>query len=476
MNRPMLEASKQRGGKLLAFSREQAAAITGMGRPKTKAGVARDAVWSADHVIGEALRLAVPLVPAPASKDGGVPSDVLPDPDPYLYCPHLKKQKRTPRPPQRSLYGLQPAEVSEWYPEHCECAAQNLVGQTFERSWEGRSVTFKPADGAEYKLPAEGPYTLLKPQPRNIPTIIGHVASFAGAPDDSNPKYRKWKRLQVRAIGRHYGWENVVTIVEHTDEKFGHLHAIIARPDGLSIAPMMACRASRDAAAARGEPKKDLGKWWRKGGQTLQNFFHRNVGRLLGWMHPRDNPDAGDRMTSDQVAARKQLDTEVQAVDARHAREREEIDADRRDATEKRRGARRVVHQAAEAFDASKRLEALAASKVGELTAIQRAMRDALETQQRNTAAAEAEKQRQKNEADKAAALAEAARANREQAERLLQGRRLQMQQTIERLQVLRLAKQRARATLDSAMYAYLFEDGPDPFGAGSTAGAKVPA
>jgi hypothetical protein len=128
-------------------------------------------------------------------------------------------------------------------------------------------------------------------------------AGYALIADERSPGYRAWKRKVVRAILKHYGHENVVTIVEHIDERHGHIHAIVALPEpGAPIAAHTAMNACRDAAAARGEHKSDLGAWYRRGEQHFQNFFWKHVGKHLGWLHPADNPDKGDR--SAQAAGR----------------------------------------------------------------------------------------------------------------------------------------------------------------------------
>jgi hypothetical protein len=304
VNRPLLEASKRRGGSLVGFAREQLAATVPMGRPQKKTtGQARDPVASIDSIVGEAMRW-----------EG-------PEDDPSKYTRHLASQNITPIPPLKSLYGLQPGEMNGWVAGHELAVSLRLVQATKPllkpEEWEGRRVTFQPEGETNYRLEVSGPYTPLRRQPRNVPTIIGSVHSFPGEPDDRSPMYRAWKRMVVRAMLKHYGRENIVTIVEHTEERHGHIHGVIALPEpGAPIASRTAMNACRDAAAARGASKSDLGAWYRTGGRHFQNFFWKHVGKRLGWLHPRDNPDKGDRETPEETAARKRLAGEIAAIDA----------------------------------------------------------------------------------------------------------------------------------------------------------------
>ena len=73
-------------------------------------------------------------------------------------------------------------------------------------------------------------------QRKDTAIIMGVVASYPGPPDEGDPNYVRWKALNVAYFCEKFG-PNVVSIVEHLDEKHGHLHVLVSA-GGRSVKPL----------------------------------------------------------------------------------------------------------------------------------------------------------------------------------------------------------------------------------------------
>ena len=83
---------------------------------------------------------------------------------------------------------------------------------------------------------------------------MGVVASYPGPPDEGDPNYVRWKALNVAYFCEKFG-PNVASIVEHLDEKHGHLHVLVAA-GGKSVKPSSGLRGvgAVEAGRAAGRP------------------------------------------------------------------------------------------------------------------------------------------------------------------------------------------------------------------------------
>ena len=97
----------------------------------------------------------------------------------------------------RTLYGLGADELEQWCADLVATAGQQV-------DEKGRK------------------------QRKDTAIIMGVVASYPGPPDEGDPNYVRWKALNVAYFCEKFG-PNVVSIVEHLDEKHGHLRAGVGR-------------------------------------------------------------------------------------------------------------------------------------------------------------------------------------------------------------------------------------------------------
>ena len=192
----------------------------GQARPAKKGGkVVRtnERKLSAAQVVGEAARLAG-------------------------CAPHVSEPV-TPR----TLYGLGADELEQW------CA--DLVGTA------GQQVDEKG-----------------RKQRKDTAILMG-VASYPGPPDEGDPNYVRWKALNVAYFCEKFG-PNVASIVEHLDEKHGHLHVLVAA-GGKSVKPLHPLRgvgahpSGRWHASAQSDAYKAAARGW-------QDEYHKKVAAECG--------------------------------------------------------------------------------------------------------------------------------------------------------------------------------------------------
>ena len=119
-----------------------------------------------------------------------------------------------------------------------------------------------------------------KKQRKDTPVLMGIVASFPGPPDDSDANYVRWKELNVSYFRQKFG-DKVASILEHTDEKHGHLHVLLHN-NGLSVkslhpgyAASVPVRQAGGSQAAQSEAYKGACKHW-------QDEYHEQVAMRCG--------------------------------------------------------------------------------------------------------------------------------------------------------------------------------------------------
>ena len=152
----------------------------------------------------------------------------------------------SPQPP-RSVYGMQAADLPLWL-DQIEAMALDVRVPT-----------------------AHGE----KRQRRDTPILLGVVASYPAKADDGDPLYLSWREKTIEFFKRRYG-PSLVSVLEHTDEEFGHLHAEIATR-GMSVKTLHAGHSAMQESAQRGESKKMQSDAYKKGARQLRDDFYKSV-------------------------------------------------------------------------------------------------------------------------------------------------------------------------------------------------------
>lgn len=211
---------------------------------------------------------------------------------------HLVAQGLKPQPP-RILHGPQPRDLWNWYEVHKQRAAQNtmpyVVKKTGRIAQRGQSV--------------------------RIPTLLAEVMSYPGPPDDRDAKYVEWRTLCVARLHRIYG-KLLVSVIEHTDEAQGHLHALVAHPDGSPIRALHPGHWAADRRKAEGGTPKEQQASYRAGLEGFQSDFHSLVGFPAGLARLTAAPKS--RISYQQVQANRQAEREyADRVSAQLQREKQ---------------------------------------------------------------------------------------------------------------------------------------------------------
>lgn len=248
------------------FVREEIFAIAANRRPPTKSGRPREPKASARAVIGEAIR------------------------EGPEFCRHVLH----PQPP-RPLWGKRPDELLAWYVGLVEAAKLN----TEELTSKGRVFTRR--------------------QRSTVPILLASVASFPGPPDDMNRDYRRWRLHVVAWAKRRYG-NRLVSVIEHVDERHGHIHIIAANPNGTPARLIHAGYAAVAKAKAAGAVSSTLGEVYRGGCRELQDDFWRRVGRKC--CLDRISAEPQSRLAYSIAKARRSLEDQRQQYQAELAEDR----------------------------------------------------------------------------------------------------------------------------------------------------------
>ena len=161
------------------------------------------------------------------------------------HCAHVPQ----PSPP-KTLHGLEANQLLSWWDNVLEPKAKSTMVSTTKL---GR-----------------------RRQRSDTPTLLVAVASYPGPPNESDLRYVAWRnRVMVWAQG-YYG-VNLRSILEHTDEPYGHLH-IVVDFDGRSVKPLMAGHRAAMDAKDMGRNDAEQGAAYLRGCKQLQDAFWQAVG------------------------------------------------------------------------------------------------------------------------------------------------------------------------------------------------------
>lgn len=212
----------------------------------------------------------------------------------------------------------------------------------------------------------------MRRQRADTPILIGAVCSYPGPADDSDPLYVRWRDQTVAWLRDTYGDDQVMTILEHADEDYGHIHALVHN-HGASVKPLHAGH----AAAGEHPRGKAAGDAYKAGERARQDDYQAKVGAQCGLARigPRRR-----RLTRAQWQATKQAG-HAEALAAEQAAQR--AAQARQQATE---AAARAAQQAAQ-------VEALAAQRSADLARVNDRVQAAARVANQRLQAAEAAQQ-----------------------------------------------------------------------------------
>lgn len=184
-------------------------------------------------------------------------------------APHVPHPK-----PPNCLFGETAEDLPLWLGQLEELAA---------------GVKVEMADGRQRK------------QRKDTPILMGVVASYPGKADETDELYLLWREKTLDYLKEKYG-KNLVSVLEHTDEEYGHIHAFVSNK-GHSVKPLHDGFAAQAAAAEEGRDKKAQSEAFKQGGRAFQDDFQAKVGIVTGLA--RIGP-ARPRLTRDAWQAEKQ--------------------------------------------------------------------------------------------------------------------------------------------------------------------------
>lgn len=116
-------------------------------------------------------------------------------------------------------------------------------------------------------------------QRSDTPILLAAVASFPGPADENDQRYVEWRRLTIKFALENY--DDVVSILEHTDETNGHLHILRAN-DGRSVKHLHAGHAAAVQAKKQGATRKEQSLAYKAACRTLQDRYFEKVSIACG--------------------------------------------------------------------------------------------------------------------------------------------------------------------------------------------------
>lgn len=142
-------------------------------------------------------------------------------------------------------------------------------------------------------------------QRADTPILIAAVASYPGPVDESNELYVRWRQLALEFFQEKYG-ERLISVLEHADEQYGHLHAF-AGNNGASVKPLHSGHAPKLRALAAGAGKREQNQAYKNGTAAYQEDFYRMVGSPAGLLRfgPRRARKTRDEWQADQEQHRR---------------------------------------------------------------------------------------------------------------------------------------------------------------------------
>lgn len=166
----------------------------------------------------------------------------------------------------------------------------------------------------------------IKKQKTDVGILLVAVASFPGPADQSIAAYLDWKSAATKFFIEKYG-RNLVSVLEHTDEANGHLHAIVA-DDGRPISHLHDGYASNQICKKAKAKDKERRAKYVVAMVKFQDDYHQKVGLASGFS--RIGP-ARQRLARNVYKSQK-LQLETNVLDIARIRAREKGISDTEDA------------------------------------------------------------------------------------------------------------------------------------------------
>lgn len=120
----------------------------------------------------------------------------------------------------------------------------------------------------------------LRKQRSDTPILMGVIATFPAQANDKDASYVEWRERTIEFFKKRYG-SALISVLEHTDEAFGHLHAQVTN-NGMSVKTLHAGHREALKAAKCGATKKAQSEAYKNGARQLQEEFYKDVGVRSG--------------------------------------------------------------------------------------------------------------------------------------------------------------------------------------------------
>jgi len=146
-------------------------------------------------------------------------------------------------------------------------SADKLIPYVKDLEEKSKQITYKAKSGN-------------KTQRSDTPILLGVVASYPGPSDDSDPQYVIWKKKTVDFLKSHYG-EKLFSVIEHTDEANGHLHAYVS-DEGRSVKTIHAGHSAQLKVKLSGGSSKEGSAAYKNAQRALLDKFQMEVGVYSG--------------------------------------------------------------------------------------------------------------------------------------------------------------------------------------------------
>jgi hypothetical protein len=208
--------------------------------------------------------------------------------------------------PAIHLWGKRLDELVDWYEDLQRKAAMQTETMLLKRT--GKLV--------------------MRKQRSSTVVMIASVFSYPERHDLNNPGYAKWLRMVTAWCKRHYG-RNLVSVICHQDENFGHVHCIAqnAGNPGASVRHLMAGFSEVQKAKAEGTKGRKLVGIYNDGYVQMQDHFHARVGAKCGLERKSEfpKPRLDYRSAKELNRQRAELEHDAQELMEQKARVREII-------------------------------------------------------------------------------------------------------------------------------------------------------
>lgn len=156
--------------------------------------------------------------------------------------------------------------------------------------WYERELV--PQAEAQYEEYARRDGTLVRRRQRMTTTVLGAtVVGFDTAPSPHDRRYKHFEERVVAWARKKYG-RKLVGVYAHDDEPHGHIHILFA-DEGRQIKQSMDGHAAALFSVQQGEPRATAKERLVAANERLQNEFQEEVGKWVGLARKGPTPERG---------------------------------------------------------------------------------------------------------------------------------------------------------------------------------------